>query len=90
MLEHGGNLHDAVRLFGRPRADWLDLSTGINPRPYPAPALEASIWHRLPEPDAELAAAAQAFYGAPQMLPVAGSQAAIQALPILRPPSRSR
>ena len=88
MLEHGGNLHDAVRLFGRPREDWLDLSTGINPLPYPAPALEAGIWHRLPEPDAALAAAAQAFYGAPHMLPVAGSQAAIQALPTLRPPSR--
>lgn len=88
MLEHGGNLHDAVRLFGRPRQDWLDLSTGINPLPYPAPVLDAGIWHRLPEPDAELAAAARDFYGAPQMLPVAGSQAAIQALPMLRPPSR--
>lgn len=88
MLEHGGNLQDAVRLFGRPREDWLDLSTGINPRPYPAPALAAGIWHRLPEPDAELAVAAQQFYGAPLVLPVAGSQAAIQALPILRPPSR--
>ena len=87
MLEHGGNLHEAVRLFGRPREDWLDLSTGINPRPYPAPALDASIWHRLPEPDPRLAAAARQFYGAPQVLPVAGSQAAIQALPLLRPPS---
>lgn len=87
MLEHGGNLHEAVRLFGRPREDWLDLSTGINPRPYPAPALEASIWHRLPEQDPRLAAAAQTFYGAPLVLPVAGSQAAIQALPLLRPPS---
>jgi cobalamin biosynthetic protein CobC len=88
MLEHGGNLHDAVRLFGRPREDWLDLSTGINPRPYPAPALEASIWHRLPEPDAGLAAAARQLYGAPLVLPVAGSQAAIQALPLLRQRSR--
>lgn len=88
MLEHGGNLHDAVRLFGRPRADWLDLSTGINPVPYPAPALEAGIWHRLPEPDGLLAAAAERYYGAPRMLPVAGSQAAIQALPALRTPSR--
>jgi cobalamin biosynthetic protein CobC len=42
----------------------------------------------LPEPDPALTAAAQAFYGAPQMLPVAGTQAAIQALPRLRAPSR--
>lgn len=88
MLEHGGNLNEAVKLFGRARMDWLDLSTGINPVPYPAPVLDDGIWHRLPEPDPLLAAAAQAYYGAPLMLPVAGTQAAIQALPGLRPPSR--
>jgi cobalamin biosynthetic protein CobC len=86
MLEHGGNLRDAAKRFGRD--DWLDLSTGINPRWYPAPALEGNAWHRLPEPDAALTAAAEAFYGAPRMLPVAGTQAAIQALPRLRKPSR--
>jgi len=35
-----------------------------------------------------LNAAAKAFYRAPQLLPVAGSQAAIQALPRLRARSR--
>jgi adenosylcobinamide-phosphate synthase len=50
MLEHGGNLNDAARHYGRPRSQWLDLSTGINPRPYPAPAIAADAWHRLPEP----------------------------------------
>lgn len=88
MLHHGGNLRDAVERFGRPLSDWTDLSTGINPLPYPAPALPADIWHRLPEPDPALAAAAQDYYGAPRMLPVAGTQAAIQALPRLRLPSR--
>ncbi|WP_343733337.1 threonine-phosphate decarboxylase CobD [Duganella sp.] len=86
MLEHGGNLRDAAKRFGR--NDWVDLSTGINPRWYPAPALEGNAWHRLPEPDPALTLAAQAYYGAPQMLPVAGTQAAIQALPRLRQPSR--
>lgn len=86
MLEHGGNLRDAALRFGRD--DWLDLSTGINPQWYPAPALDASAWHRLPESDPALAQAAQAYYGAPLMLPVAGTQAAIQALPRLRSPSR--
>lgn len=86
MLEHGGNLRDAAKRFGRD--DWLDLSTGINPRWYPAPAVADHAWHRLPEPDPALTEAAQAFYGAPLMLPVAGTQAAIQALPRLRKPSR--
>ena len=84
MLEHGGNLRDAALRFGRPLPDWLDLSTGINPQPYPVPALAVDVWHRLPENDPALALAACAYYGAPLMLPVAGTQAAIQALPRLR------
>lgn len=88
MLEHGGNLRDAARQFGRPLAGWLDLSTGINPHWYPVPATSANAWHRLPEPDPALVQAACAYYGAPAMLPVAGTQAAIQALPRLRGPSR--
>ncbi|MDP3844324.1 MAG: threonine-phosphate decarboxylase CobD [Oxalobacteraceae bacterium] len=84
MLEHGGNLRDAALRFGRPLPDWLDLSTGINPQPYPVPALAVDVWHRLPENDPALALAACAYYNAPRMLPVAGTQAAIQALPRLR------
>lgn len=86
MLEHGGNLRAATQRFGRD--DWLDLSTGLNPHGYPAPQLSAQAWHRLPEPDPALALAAADYYGAPRMLPVAGTQAAIQALPRLRAPSR--
>lgn len=88
MLEHGGNLRDAAERFGRPLADWLDLSAGLNPHWYPAPALSGNAWHRLPEHDPSLAAAACAYYRAPHMLAVAGTQAAIQALPQLRGPSR--
>ena len=88
MLEHGGNLRAASVRFNRPLADWLDLSTGLNPTWYPAPQMAGNAWHRLPETDPELARAASAFYGAPQMLAVAGTQAAIQALPQLRAPSR--
>ena len=86
MLEHGGNVRAAAQRYGRD--DWVDLSTGINPWGYPAPAPPPDAWHRLPEPDPGLAAAACAWYGAPALLPVAGTQAAIQALPRLRPPSR--
>jgi len=86
MLEHGGNLRDAARHHGRD--DWIDLSTGINPHGYPAPTPSPGAWLRLPEPDPALLAAACAYYRAPQLLPVAGTQAAIQALPRLRAPSR--
>ena len=88
MLEHGGNLQDAARHFGRPVNDWIDLSAGLNPHGYPAPALPAQAWHRLPENDPALLDAARRFYGMPSVLAVAGTQAAIQALPALRSPSR--
>jgi cobalamin biosynthetic protein CobC len=86
MLEHGGNLREAQRQYGGD--DWIDLSTGINPAGYPAPPLAPDAWQRLPESDPALVDAACAYYGAPSMLPVAGTQAAIQALPRLRAPSR--
>jgi cobalamin biosynthetic protein CobC len=90
---HGGDLSWAARRFGRPRADWIDLSTGINPWPYPVPALAPEAWTRLPDAAAEaaLAAAAAASYGAsgPDCVAAApGSQALIQMLPRLRPRSR--
>jgi cobalamin biosynthetic protein CobC len=85
MLEHGGNLREAQRRYGG--GDWIDLSAGLNPVGYPAPPLAADAWHRLPEADPLLADAACAYYRAPALLPVAGTQAAIQALPRLRPPS---
>ena len=88
MLAHGGNLHDAIARFCIPAEEWLDLSTGINPRPYPVPPLTSKAWHRLPSDHGALVAAARHYYRAPHLLPVAGTQAAIQALPRLRPKSR--
>ena len=88
MLEHGGRLHEAARHWGIPLADWLDLSTGIAPWPYPVPALPAEIWQRLPEADDGLEAAARTYYGAAHLLMLPGSQPAIQWLPRLFPPGR--
>ena len=85
-LHHGGRLRVAAARYGIALADWLDLSTGINPNGWPVPALPASLWTRLPEDDDGLEAAAQDYYGTAHVLPVAGSQAAIQALPQLIPP----
>ena len=81
MLEHGGRLRRAAQQYGIALADWVDLSTGINPNAYPAPAVPAATWQRLPEDDDGLDAAAAAYYGSSALLAVAGSQPAIQALP---------
>ena len=88
MLEHGGRLRRAARDYGIPLSDWLDLSTGVSPFGWPLPPVPDDAWRRLPEDDDGLADVARAYYGAPQLLPLAGSQAAIQALPRLRGPSR--
>lgn len=88
MLEHGGRLLRAARHYDIAPERWLDLSTGVNPEAWPVPPIPARAWHRLPEEDDGLVEAACRYYGAPQLLPVAGSQAAIQALPLLRPRSR--
>lgn len=81
MLEHGGRLRQAAAHYRIPLADWLDLSTGISPNPYPLPVTPATVWQRLPEDDDDLEAAAVSYYGSSELLPVAGSQAAIQTLP---------
>ncbi|MCP6699456.1 threonine-phosphate decarboxylase CobD [Pseudomonas donghuensis] len=86
MLEHGGRLQRAVQQYGIAREDWLDLSSGIAPWPYPIPEIPLRAWARLPETDDGLERAACEYYQVEQLLPVAGSQAAIQALPRLRRP----
>ena len=85
MLEHGGKLCAAAAQWGIPAEDWLDLSTGIAPEAYPVPAVDTESWRRLPEDDDGLEEAARSCYGAPHLLALPGSQAAIMALPRLRP-----
>lgn len=84
MLEHGGKLLAAAARYGIEKDNWLDLSTGINPAGWPVPAIPAAAWQRLPETEDGLLEAAAAYYGSAAVLPVAGSQAAIQTLPRLR------
>ncbi|MDJ0950293.1 MAG: threonine-phosphate decarboxylase CobD [Alphaproteobacteria bacterium] len=92
-LRHGGDLAAASERFGRPAEGWLDLSTGINPNPYPLPKLDAAAWTRLPQADAEdrLLAAARAAYGAADRAAIVaapGTQALIQWLPRLKAAGR--
>ncbi|WP_018925131.1 threonine-phosphate decarboxylase CobD [Pseudomonas umsongensis] len=84
MLEHGGRLRKAALEYGIAEADWLDLSSGLAPWPFPVPDIPLRAWARLPETDDGLEQAACDYYGAAQVLPVAGSQMAIQLLPRLR------
>jgi len=93
VADHGGALDPAIARFGGMRRDWIDLSTGINPWPYPVPAIPAEAWARLPDEAAlrGLREAARGFYGAPADAAVTvapGSQALIQLLPRLVPRSQ--
>jgi cobalamin biosynthesis protein CobC len=92
--DHGGDLGAAIRRHGGAERDWIDLSTGINRRPWPVPPLPPGLFRALPRAeDVEAAvAAARAFYGVAAdaaCLPVAGAQGAIQLLPRLGQPGRA-
>lgn len=89
MLEHGGGLRQAAKTYAIPLSEWLDLSTGINPCGWQVPAIPVHAWARLPESGDGLEAAAQCYYQVKSLLPVSGSQAAIQMLPMLRQPGRA-
>lgn len=89
--DHGGNIDAAVARYGA--GDWIDLSTGINRRPWPVGALPPAAWNALPvaAASARLAAIAAARFGceAARVLPVAGASAAIQLVPRLFPAGRA-
>lgn len=94
LLHHGGRLSEAARTYGGDPAQWLDLSTGLNPLPW-QPARPPSVdWHALPDPDAlsALEAAAAAHFGADPLLVTAvpGSETALRLLaPMLGMPGRA-
>jgi cobalamin biosynthetic protein CobC len=88
LLEHGGQLRRIAQGSRRPLSGWIDLSTGINPNGWPVGPIPDECWQRLPEQEDGLMEAAMAYYGNASILPVAGSQAAIQLLPKLRSHSR--
>ena len=75
--EHGGDLDRAISRFGGQRADWLDLSTGINPHAYPLPPLDNSLWTDLPDKNLQQdveAVAAAAYQPERQAARPAGSR----------------
>ena len=86
--EHGGGVYQASQLYGGEREQWIDLSTGINPNPYPFKAIPLSAFHTLPDRDAFINAenTARDFWNVPNRasaLLVPGLSLAIAQLPFI-------
>lgn len=86
--DHGGGLDAAVARHGGGRADWVDLSTGINPVPYPVGDLPPAAWTALPDSAAmdRLLAAARRAWSVPQdatIIAAPGASALIARMPDL-------
>jgi cobalamin biosynthesis protein CobC len=93
-VAHGGDLAAARRLFPDAPQPFIDLSTGINPHPYPIGALPPEAFTRLPEPGEieRLAGVAAAAYGVPPAARVVlapGSQILIPLAAALVEPGRA-
>src|ERR1041385_2060057 len=93
-LAHGGELDAARRMFPGAPEPFIDLSTGINPRPYPLPVLPAEIFARLPDRAGirALAAVAAEAYGAPSadhVAPAPGTQILLPHVACPRCPPKS-
>lgn len=88
VRDHGGGLDAAISQYGGTRAAWLDLSTGINPVPYPMPTLTADAWTALPDAAGmtRLLDRARRFWNVPEraaIIAAPGASAIIAQLPHL-------
>jgi cobalamin biosynthesis protein CobC len=93
-LLHGGDLAMARRVFPDAPEPFIDLSTGINPNPYPLSRLPADVFARLPDADglAWLSAIAAQAYGAPSaahVLAAPGTQILLPLVAALVRPGRA-
>lgn len=91
--DHGGGLDAARAQYGGTRANWLDLSTGINPQHYPVPDIGNDAWTALPDEATAkaLEAAARAFWMVPEgaaLLAAPGASSLIANIPRLLPAGR--
>lgn len=91
--DHGGGLDAAIAKWGGTRDGWLDLSTGINPVPYPVGDFPSDAWTALPDKGAQeaLIAAARTFWKVPDdlaILAAPGASTLIARIPALAPAGR--
>ena len=84
---HGGRLSQAQQAFPEAPCPWLDLSTGINPEPWPGCAGLVVDWQRLPDEAAlsALEATAARHFGADrtQVLALPGTEFGLRSLAAL-------
>ena len=91
-LRHGGALDRMRAAFPEAPEPWIDLSTGINPWPYPAAAIPPSAYTHLPTHSAWQAcrSAMAASFGAKadSLILSPGSELPIRLLPTVIAPKR--
>jgi cobalamin biosynthesis protein CobC len=93
-LAHGGNLAAARLCFPHAPEPFIDLSTGINPHPYPVPEIPSDRFFRLPDQASigRLAAIAAQSYGASSedyVVPAPGTQILLPQVAMLVAPGRA-
>jgi cobalamin biosynthetic protein CobC len=86
FAHHGGRLGAARAAYSDAPQPWIDLSTGINPKSYPAPRARGSTLNRLPDTGElnRLEAVAAAAFGVsdPQrVVATGGTEPALRLLP---------
>jgi cobalamin biosynthesis protein CobC len=88
FAHHGGRLGAARVAYSQAPQPWIDLSTGINPRSYPAPRARGVTLNRLPD-TGELerlevvAAAAFGVGDAQRVVATGGTEPALRLLPFV-------
>ncbi|MEL6529505.1 MAG: threonine-phosphate decarboxylase CobD [Pseudomonadota bacterium] len=84
---HGGQIDAMAKAFPDAPLPWIDLSTGINPFPYPLPSIAEKAWTRLPTAADRVAceAAMASAFGCDMShcRAVAGTEVAIRQLPTI-------
>jgi cobalamin biosynthetic protein CobC len=88
FAHHGGRLGAARIAYSQAPQPWVDLSTGINPRSYPAPRARGVTLNRLPDTGElsrlEAVAAAAFGVGDPQrVVATGGTEPALRLLPFV-------
>jgi cobalamin biosynthetic protein CobC len=92
-IVHGGNIDDVRRRYPRAPEPWIDLSTGINPLPYPFAPVPPQTWSRLPTGADQLALLQSAArrYRIDELASIVaapGTQALVQLIPRCVQPCR--
>jgi histidinol-phosphate/aromatic aminotransferase/cobyric acid decarboxylase-like protein len=88
FAHHGGRLGAARVAYSQAPQPWIDLSTGINPRSYPAPRARGATLNRLPDTGelARLEAVAAAAFGVAdpvRVVATGGTEPALRLLPFV-------